>query len=177
MAVYRLDDFVPDLPPAGTYWIAASATVAGRVSIAPNVGVWFGAVARGDDELISIGEGTNVQDNAVLHVDPGYPLTIGRNCTIGHTAIVHGCSIGDNTLIGMGATIMNGASIGASCIIGANALVTENKIIPDNSLVMGAPAKVVRELDESAIAGLPAYAESYVRKWRRFAAGLAQLAA
>ena len=134
--------------------------------------VWFGAVIRGDNELITIGENSNVQDGVVMHTDPGLPLNVGRNCTIGHKAILHGCVIGDNTLIGMGAVILNRAKIGRNCLIGANALITEGKEIPDNSLVMGQPGKVAGELNEEAIARLTRSAETYVRNWQRFASGL-----
>lgn len=172
MPFYSLDGVSPELPEEGRYWIAPGAQVIGRVRLEANASVWFGAVLRGDNELIFVGENSNIQDGAVLHTDLGAPLTIGRNCTIGHKAILHGCAIGDNSLIGMGATVLNHARIGRNCLIGANALVTEGKIIPDNSLVLGAPGKVVRELSAEAIAGLPKAAEGYVRNWRRFAAGL-----
>jgi carbonic anhydrase/acetyltransferase-like protein (isoleucine patch superfamily) len=129
-------------------------------------------VLRGDNEWIEVGENSNVQDGAVLHTDIGAPLSIGRNCTIGHGAILHGCTIGDNSLVGMGTTILNHARIGRNCLIGANALITENKVIPDNSLVVGAPARVARELSAEAIAALPRSAEGYVRNWQRFARGL-----
>jgi carbonic anhydrase/acetyltransferase-like protein (isoleucine patch superfamily) len=175
MPVYRLDDAVPELPEPGSFWIAPTATVVGRVRIGRDVGVWFGAVLRGDDEALEVGECSNVQDNAVLHADPGFPLLVGRGCTIGHGAVVHGCTIGDNSLVGMGATVMNGARIGANCVIGANALITEGKAFPDNSLIMGAPAKALRELDADAVAGLSRSAEAYVRKWRRYAAGAAPM--
>jgi len=176
MAVYRLDEHSPELPEAGSFWIAASASVAGRVHIGRDVGIWFGASLRGDDEALEVGDGTNVQDNAVLHADPGFPLVIGRGCTIGHGAIVHGCTIGDNTLIGMGSTVMNGARIGPNCVVGANALITEGKVFPDNSLIMGAPAKAVRELDGEALAGLQMSAQVYVDKWRRYARGAVRIA-
>jgi carbonic anhydrase/acetyltransferase-like protein (isoleucine patch superfamily) len=170
MSIYSLDgDAAPELPEPGSFWVAASATVAGRVRLGRDVGIWFGAAIRGDDAVISIGDRTNVQDNAVLHADPGLPLTIGEDCTIGHGAIVHGCTVGNNTLIGMGATILNGARIGANCIVGANALVTEGKVFPDNSLIMGVPAKALRELDLEAIEGLKRAAAAYVAKWRRYA--------
>ena len=135
-----------------------------------SVGVWFGATLRGDNEDIEIGEGSNVQENCVLHTDMGFPLVVGRNCTIGHMAILHGCIIGDNSLIGMGATVLNGARIGRNCLIGAGALVTEKKEIPDGSLVMGSPGKVVRQLDEAAIRLLEASALSYQDRARLFAA-------
>ena len=175
MTIYALDGISPDLPEEGAYWIAPGAAVIGNVKLEANASVWFGAVLRGDNERITVGENSNVQDGAVLHTDPGIELTIGKNCTIGHKAILHGCTVGDNTLIGMGATILNRAQIGRNCLIGANALVTEGKIIPDNSLVMGAPAKVVRELTPDAIANLPKSAQGYVRNWQRFAKGFTPL--
>lgn len=175
MAVYALDGVAPQLPGEGQYWIAPSASVIGKVKLEPGASVWFGAVIRGDNELITIGENSNVQDGAVMHTDPGLPLTVGKGCTIGHKAILHGCTIGDNTLIGMGAVILNRARVGRNCLIGANALITEGKEIPDNSLVMGQPGKVAGELNEEAIARLGRSAEGYVRNWRRFAKGLTPL--
>jgi carbonic anhydrase/acetyltransferase-like protein (isoleucine patch superfamily) len=163
---------IPELPEDGAYWIAPSASVIGKVKLERFASVWFGAVIRGDNELITIGESSNIQDGAVMHTDPGLPLTVGRGCTIGHKAILHGCTIGDNTLIGMGAVILNRARIGRNCLIGANALVTEGKVIPDNSLVMGQPGKIAGELNEDAIARLAKSAETYVRNWQRFAVGL-----
>ena len=173
MACFALDGVSPDLPGDGKFWIAPGAAVIGKVRLHNNASIWFGAVLRGDNELISVGENSNVQDGCVLHTDMGSPLTIGRNCTIGHKAILHGCMIGDNSLVGMGATILNNAVIGKNCLIGANALIAEGKVIPDNSLVMGMPGKVVRELDADAMARLPKAAASYVRNWQRFAKGLA----
>lgn len=175
MTVYALEAVAPDLPEEGAYWIAPSASVIGNVKLERFASVWFGAVIRGDNERITIGENTNVQDGAVLHTDPGLPLTVGRNCTIGHKAILHGCAIGDNTLVGMGAVILNRARIGRNCLIGANALITEGKEIPDNSLVMGQPGKVAGELNEDAIARLGKSAETYVRNWQRFATSLRAL--
>ncbi len=175
MTLYALDGIAPQLPEEGACWVAPDAVLIGKIRLERNASVWFGAVLRGDNEWIAVGEGSNVQDGAVLHTDPGLKLSIGRNCTIGHKAILHGCTIGDNTLIGMGATILNGARIGSNCLIGANALVTEGKVIPDNSLVMGAPAKVVRELDAEAVAGLSKAAANYVRNWQRYAKGLIAL--
>ena len=172
MTLYALDGVSPELPEEGHYWVAPDAAVIGKVKLERNASVWFGAVLRGDNELILVGENSNVQDGCILHTDMGSPLTIGRNCTIGHKAMLHGCSIGDNSLIGMGATILNNATIGRNCLIGANALVAEGKVIPDNSLVMGMPGKVVRELDAEAIARLPKAAAGYVRNWQRFARGL-----
>ena len=172
MTVYALEGVAPELPEDGAYWIAPSASVIGKVKLEHFASVWFGAVIRGDNELITIGESSNIQDGAVLHTDPGLPLTVGRGCTIGHKAILHGCTIGDNTLIGMGAVILNRARIGRNCLIGANALVTEGKVIPDNSLVMGQPGKIAGELNDEAVARLTKSAETYVRNWQRFAVGL-----
>jgi carbonic anhydrase/acetyltransferase-like protein (isoleucine patch superfamily) len=175
MTVYSLDGVTPELPPENEYWIAPSAVVIGKVKLERNAGIWFGAVLRGDNELILIGEGSNIQDGCVLHTDMGAPLTVGRNCTIGHKAILHGCSIGDNSLIGMGSTILNHAKIGRNCLIGANALIAEGKAIPDNSLVMGAPGKVVREVSTEMAEQLTLSAKNYVKNWRRFAAGMREL--
>jgi carbonic anhydrase/acetyltransferase-like protein (isoleucine patch superfamily) len=172
MTIYALDGVSPELPDEGFYWIAQSADVMGRVRLAKNASVWFGAVLRGDNELILVGEGSNIQDGCVLHTDMGAPLTIGENCTIGHQAMLHGCTIGDNSLVGIGATILNHAVIGRNCLIGAHALIPEGKSIPDNSLVMGAPGRVVRQLDGEAVARLTRSAEGYVRNWQRYARGL-----
>ena len=174
MPIYALDGIAPQIDP-DIGWIAPSAVLVGDVVVGAEAGIWFGVVARGDIERISIGARTNVQENVVLHTDRGYPLDIGDNCTIGHSAIVHGCSIGDNTLIGMGATVLNGARIGRNCLIGANALITEGKEIPDNSMVVGAPGKVIRQIDEAGVANLAASAERYVRNAKRFAAGLTEV--
>jgi carbonic anhydrase/acetyltransferase-like protein (isoleucine patch superfamily) len=175
MAIYALDGNVPELPEAGQFWIAPEAHVVGRVRLGRDVGIWFGAVLRGDNELIDIGEGSNIQDGAMLHTDGGFPLVIGAGVTVGHHAILHGCAIGAGSLVGMGATILNGARIGARCLVGANALVTEGKIFPDGWLIMGSPAKAVRELDTAAIEGLQASAANYVANWRRFSVGLRRL--
>lgn len=171
MPLYALDGVAPTIDP-DVAWIAPDAVLVGKVTVAAEAGIWFGVVARGDNEPIAIGARTNVQENAVLHTDWGFPLTIGAGCTIGHKAMLHGCTIGDNTLIGMGATVLNGAKIGNDCLIGAGALVTEGKEIPDGSLVVGAPGKVVRQLDAEAIEGLKRSAEGYVKNARRFAKGL-----
>ena len=168
--IYALDGIVPQID--SDAWVADEATLIGKVVVGPEANIWFGAVIRGDNEEIRVGAGTNVQENAVLHTDMGYPLTIGTNCTIGHKAMLHGCTIGDGTLIGMGATVLNGAKIGNGCLIGACALITEGKEIPDGSLVMGSPGKVVRKLDETARAKLFASAASYQANARRFRAGL-----
>lgn len=157
----------------GEYWVAENATVIGSVLLENNASVWFNAVLRGDAELITIGENSNVQDGSVLHTDPGCPLVIGRNVTIGHKVMLHGCQIGDNSLIGINAVVLNRAKIGRNCLIGANALVTEGKEIPDNSMVLGSPAKVVRQLTEQEIAGLALSAQHYVENARRFRDGVA----
>lgn len=175
MPLYRLGDRVPKLPGAGLYWIAPDAQVIGDVQLGEDAGIWFGAVLRGDNDPIVIGAGTNIQDGVMVHTDPGKAVTIGEGCTIGHHAIIHGCTIGNNSLVGMGATVLNGARIGDNCLVGANALITEGKNFPDNSLIVGSPARVVRTLDDIAIAGLKLSAENYVRNWRRFAADLQPL--
>ena len=167
MPCFALDGISPDLPEPGAFWIAPSADLIGKVRLLRNASVWFHAVLRGDNEWITIGENSNVQDGCVLHTDPGAPLTIGRNCTIGHNAILHGCTIGDNSLVGMGATVLNHVVIGRNCLIGANALVAEGRVIPDNSLVVGMPAKVARTLDDESAAKLASSAERYVLKDRK----------
>ncbi|MCJ2012100.1 gamma carbonic anhydrase family protein [Methylobacterium sp. J-076] len=172
MPLYALDDHVPRLADPDRTWIAPDATVIGRVELGLDVGIWFGATLRGDNEPICIGARSNVQEGVVMHVDPGFPLTLGEDVTVGHGAIVHGCTIGDGTLIGMGATILNGAKIGRGSLVGANALVTEGKEFPDYSLIVGAPAKAIRVLDEAAIAGLLDSARRYVENGRRYAKGL-----
>ena len=175
MALYAMGDSTPQLPPEGEYWIAPNAQVIGAVRLARNASIWFGAVLRADNEPMTIGEGSNVQDGSVCHSDPGSPLTIGRNVTIGHLVMLHGCTIGDNTLIGIGSIILNRAKIGRNCLIGANTLITEDKEIPDNSMVMGAPGKVVRTLGDDYAAVLAGSAEGYVKNWQRFATGLKRL--
>lgn len=170
MPIYELDGITPQI--AEDSWVAPDANLIGNVHLHEAASVWFGCTLRGDNEPIVIGEGSNVQENTVMHTDPGFPLTIGRGCTIGHRAMLHGCSIGDNSLIGMGATVLNGAKIGKNCLIGAGALITEGKVIEDNSLVMGAPGKVVRRLDDAAAKGLTLSALTYQSNMRRFRAGL-----
>ena len=162
----------------GDYWVADSATVVGNVLLKQDASVWFNAVVRGDNDLITIGEGSNVQDGSVLHTDPGFPLTIGAHVTIGHKVMLHGCEIGEGSLIGINAVVLNGAKIGKNCLIGANTLITEGKEIPDNSMVMGSPGKVVRTLSEEQAAGIRAGAAHYVENARRFRTGaVAQAAA
>lgn len=172
MTIYSLADKKPQLPAPGEYWIADNAVVVGDVTLKPGASVWFGVTIRGDNDPITIGENSNIQDGSVLHSDPGEPLTIGRNVTVGHMAMLHSCTIGDNTLIGIGAVILGRAVIGNNCLIGANALITEGKVIPDGSLVMGQPGKVVRPLEPGQIAALTASAEHYVQNWKRYAQGL-----
>lgn len=173
MPLYELDGIAPTL--SDDTWVAPDANVIGNVSVKEGASIWFGCIIRGDNEPIVIGKGSNVQENTVMHTDPGCPLTIGENCTIGHKAMLHGCTIGDNSLIGMGATVLNGAKIGKNCLIGAGALVTEGKEIPDDSLVMGAPGKVVRQLDETAAKGLTGSALHYQANMRRFRDGLKEI--
>ena len=168
--IYALDGIAPQI--AEDTWVAPDANVIGRVFLEDGASIWFGSTIRGDNEDIRIGRGSNVQENCVFHTDPGCPLTIGENCTIGHQAMLHGCVIGDGSLIGMGATVLNGAVIGQGCLIGAGALIPEGKHIPDGSLVMGMPGKVVRELDETARLGLIQSAVHYQENMRRFCAGL-----
>ena len=168
--IWELDGIAPDI--AADAWIAPDAQIIGRVVIEPGASIWWGAVLRGDNEEIRIGRGSNVQDLCCLHTDPGFPLTIGANVTVGHRAMLHGCTIGDASLIGMGATVLNGAKIGRFCLIGAGALITEGKEIPDFSLVMGAPGKVVREISEDQAKALAGGAMHYVENWKRYRAGL-----
>jgi carbonic anhydrase/acetyltransferase-like protein (isoleucine patch superfamily) len=175
VTLLALDGIAPILP-AGFYWVADNATVIGDIEIGEDVGIWFGAVLRGDNERIRIGRGSNVQEHCVFHTDPGFPLSVGEDCTIGHRATLHGCSIGDGSLVGMSATILNGAVIGRGCLVGAGTLVTEGKSFPDHSLIVGSPAKLVRELDADAVARLRDSAQRYVQNARRFAAGLQPLA-
>tara|TARA_R110002051_G_scaffold57104_3_gene105821 strand:+ start:25339 stop:25857 length:519 start_codon:yes stop_codon:yes gene_type:complete len=164
--IYSLGDKTPQIDRDA--WVAPGCYVIGAVTLGAASSVWFGTTMRGDNEMITLGAGSNVQENCVLHTDMGFPLTIGAGCTIGHKAMLHGCTVGDNSLIGMGAAVLNGAVIGKNCLIGAGALITEGKVIPDGSLVVGAPGKVVRELDDAAIAGLRASALSYSENAVRF---------
>lgn len=172
MVIYALDGVTPELPAGGAYWIAPDAAVLGRVRLRRNASVWFGAVLRGDHELIDVGEDSNIQDCSVLHTDPGCPLTIGKGVTVGHRAMLHGCTIGDNSLIGIGASVLNRARIGRNCVVGAHALITEGKEIPDNSLVVGMPGRVVRTIEPETVAELTLSAQHYVQNWQRFKRGL-----
>lgn len=168
--IYAFEGHQPDI--AADAWVADDANVIGKIALAAESSIWFGATLRGDNELISIGARSNLQENVICHTDPGLPLTVGEDCTIGHRALLHGCTIGDGTLIGMGAMVMNGAVVGKGCLIGAGALIPEGKVIPDGSLVMGMPGRVIRALDEAARAGLIQSAAGYVAKAARFRAGL-----
>jgi len=172
MPLYAIDGKEPSFADADSNWIAPDATLIGDIRVGRNAGFWFGVVIRGDNEPVVIGADTNVQEHTVMHTDPGFPLTIGEGCTIGHRATLHGCTIGDNSLIGMGAIVLNGARIGKNSLVGAGALVTEGKEFPDNSLIVGSPAKAIRVLDDAASARLRGSAAHYVANGKRFKAGL-----
>lgn len=175
MAIYTLGDKSPNLPPPDEYWIAPDARVIGDVTLRSGASIWWGAVLRGDNDPIVIGEDSNIQDGSVLHTDPGEPLIVGRRVTVGHMAMLHGCEIGDNSLIGIGAVVLGRARIGKNCLIGAGALITEGKVIPDGSLVMGQPGKVIRMLEAGQIAALEASAQHYVQNWKRYVRDLKPL--
>jgi carbonic anhydrase/acetyltransferase-like protein (isoleucine patch superfamily) len=174
MALYQLDDLAPKLHE--TAWVADNAQVMGNVVLAEESSVWFGVVIRGDTETISVGRGSNIQDNSVLHADMGMPLTIGENVTVGHQVMLHGCTIGDGSLIGIQAVVLNGARIGKNCLVGAGSLVTEGKEFPDGSMILGSPAKVVRQLTPEQIEGLKMSAQHYVENARRYKTGLKKIA-
>ena len=173
MSLYQLDDLSPRL--ADTAWVADSAQVMGNVDLAADTSVWFGAVLRGDTEVIRVGRGSNIQDNSVVHADIGFPVMIGENVTIGHQVMLHGCSIGDGSLIGIQAVVLNGAKIGKHCLVGAGALVTEGQEFPDGSMIFGSPAKLVRQLTPEQMAGLDRSAEHYVENARRYRNGLKKI--
>ncbi|MGB6117342.1 MAG: gamma carbonic anhydrase family protein [Mesorhizobium sp.] len=175
MPLYSLDGIAPQFEDRDSVFVAPDAAVVGNVHVGKDVSIWFGVAIRGDNERITIGSSSNVQEHTVMHTDPGFKLTIGENCTIGHRAMLHGCTIGDNSLVGMGAIILNGAKIGNNCLVGAGALVTEGKEFPDNSLIVGSPAKAVRELTEEQAARLKMSAKHYVANGRRFAKGLKEI--
>jgi len=175
MAIYELDGQAPDLPADGNYFIAETATVIGRVRLKPGASVWFGAVLRGDNEWIEIGEGANVQDGSACHTDLGFPLHIGRNCTVGHNVILHGCTIEDGALIGMGSIVMNGAKIGRNSIVGAGSVITEGKEFPERSLIIGSPARVIRTLDDAQVQRMGSAAKFYVANGPRFQKGLKRI--
>jgi len=175
MAIYELDGQAPDLPADGNYFIADTADVIGKVRLQPRASVWFGAVLRGDNEWIEVGEGSNVQDNSTLHVDPGFPLVIGKDVTIGHNAIVHGCTLEDGVLIGMGSIVMNGARIRRGSVVGAGSVITEGKEFPEYSLIIGAPARAIRTLDAAQIEQMTRPAKSYAVRGPQFKAGLKKI--
>jgi carbonic anhydrase/acetyltransferase-like protein (isoleucine patch superfamily) len=170
--IYELDGHRPELPEAGRYWIAPNASVIGKVRMKLDTSVWFGAVLRGDNEWIELGERSQIQDNATLHTDPGYPMVIGPDCVIGHNVILHGCTIGAKSLVGMGAIMLNGSRIGENCLVGAGALITEDKTFPDGSLIVGAPARAIRTLDDETKKRIAAGADVYVRRFKQYAKGL-----
>ncbi|EJL80152.1 isoleucine patch superfamily enzyme, carbonic anhydrase/acetyltransferase [Polaromonas sp. CF318] len=170
MALYQLDNLAPAVHESA--WVADNAQVMGNVKLAEDSSVWFGVVIRGDTETISVGRGSNIQDNSVLHADMGLPLTIGENVTVGHQVMLHGCTIGDGSLIGIQAVVLNGAKIGKNCLVGAGSLVTEGKEFPDGSMILGSPAKAVRQLSPEQIEGLKMSAKHYVDNARRYKTGL-----
>lgn len=173
MAIYELDGVAPRM--AESAWVADSGQVVGNVVLGENSSVWFGAVLRGDNETITVGDGSNIQDGSVLHADPGFPMTMGKNVTVGHQVVLHGCTIGDESLIGIGATVLNGAKIGRNCLVGAGSLVTEGKEFPDGSMIIGSPAKVVRSLTPEQIAGLRRSAQHYCDNAERYRKGLKKI--
>jgi carbonic anhydrase/acetyltransferase-like protein (isoleucine patch superfamily) len=175
MPIYELDGQAPEFPASGDYFIADTATVIGKVRLHDSASVWFGAVLRGDNEWIEIGENSNVQDNATCHTDPGFPLLIGKNCTVGHNVILHGCTLEDGALVGMGSIVMNGAKIGRGSVVGAGAVITEGKQFPEHSLIIGAPARVIRTLDAAQVERMGSAARSYVKNGPRYVRGLRKI--
>lgn len=172
MALYELDGVAVKTPGPGRYWVADNAVVIGNVEIGDDASIWFNSVVRGDNDAIRIGAGSNIQDGCVLHVDPGFPMTIGGNVTVGHMVLLHGCTIGAGSLIGMGSIIMNGVVIGEQCLIGANTLIPEGKVIPPRTMVFGAPGKIIRALTDAEVERIGGTAGNYQRNWRKFASGL-----
>lgn len=168
MPLYALEDWSPELPPKGQYWLAPTATLIGKVKLLPGASVWFGAVLRGDNELITVGERTNIQDLSILHTDPGIPITLGSDVTIGHGVVLHGATVGDNTVIGMGATLLNRCKIGKNSIVGAHALIPEGKEFPDNSLIVGVPGKAIRTIADDQTQMLTLNAKIYFDRWQRY---------
>ena len=175
MPIYRLETDSPELPSRGRYYVAENATLIGRVRLKEGASIWWGAVLRGDNEWIEVGERSNIQESCTLHTDMGFPMVIGPDCTIGHNVVLHGCTIAEGSLIGMGAVVLNGAKIGKHSLVGAGALVTEGKEFPDNSLIVGAPARVVRTLDDKAKAMIAGGADIYVRRSQAYAKGLKRI--
>lgn len=176
MALFALDGAGVETPADGSYWVAPNAVVLGRVVLATDSSVWFGAVLRGDNEPICVGARSNVQDGSVLHTDPGFPLDIGEDCTIGHMVMLHGCTIGRGSLIGIGSIVLNGARIGEECLIGANTLIPEGKVIPPRSMVLGSPGKIVRQLTDDDVRRFGGAAGRYVANWKRYKAGFTPMA-
>ena len=174
MTLYTLDGIAPRTPADARFWIAPNAVVVGNVEIGEDASVWFGAVIRGDLDTIRIGAGTNIQDGSVLHADPGMPLTIGPNCSVGHLAMVHGCTVGAGSLIGIGAIVLNGADIGEDCLVGAGTLVPEGKVYPARSLILGSPGRVVRQLTSEDVERLRKTAAGYQSRWKRYVAGMVE---
>jgi carbonic anhydrase/acetyltransferase-like protein (isoleucine patch superfamily) len=172
MSLYELDGTRVTTPGNGRYWVAPTAVLIGKVILEEDASVWFGSVLRGDNEPITVGARSNIQEGCVLHTDPGFPLTIAEGCTIGHMVMLHGCTIGRGSLIGIGSIILNGARIGEECLIGANTLIAEGKEIPPRSMVLGSPGKIVRQLTDEDAARFGAAAVRYVKNWQRFAKGL-----
>ena len=172
MSLYSLDDVRVRTPESGQYWVAPNATVVGNVIIEENASVWFNSVIRGDNEPITIGRGSNIQDGCVLHTDPGFPMVIEEDCTVGHMVMLHGCTLKKGCLVGIGAVVLNGAVIGEDSLIGAHALVPEGKVIPPRSVVMGVPGKIVREASDEDIARNRGATANYQRNWKRFVAGM-----
>jgi len=175
MPIFEIDGQAPEFPADGRYWVAETATLIGRVRLKSQASVWFGAVLRGDNEWIELGERSQIQDNSTLHTDPGFPLTIGVDCVIGHKVVLHGCTIGNNSLVGMGAIVLNGAKVGNNSLVGAGALITEGKEFPHNSLIVGSPARVIRTLDDKGAAMIAAGADIYVKRWQQYAKGLRRI--
>jgi carbonic anhydrase/acetyltransferase-like protein (isoleucine patch superfamily) len=175
MAIYELNGQAPELPSDGNYFIAESAALIGKIRLLSAASVWFGAVLRGDNEWIEIGENSNVQDNCTCHTDMGFPLTIGKNCTVGHNVILHGCTIADGALVGMGSIVMNGARIGRGSIVGAGSVITEGKQFPEYSLIIGSPARVIRTLDPAQVTAMGSAARFYVSNGARFKSGLKKI--
>lgn len=175
MSIYRLGEYAPQIDPQS--WVAPNATLIGQVVLARNASVWWNCTLRGDTDRLHIGENSNIQDNSVLHTDPGLELVVGANVTVGHMVMLHGCSIGDGTLIGIGSIVLNRAQIGRNSLVGANTLIPEGKVYPDGVLILGSPGKVVRELTTEEIARLPGSAERYVQNWQRYQRELAPLGA
>ena len=173
MPIYSLGLHAPQIDPHS--WVAPNATLIGQVHLAKNASIWWNATLRGDKDLISIGENSNIQDGSVLHTDPGMPLIVGSKVTVGHLVMLHGCTVGDCSLIGIGAILLNRSVIGKNCLVGANALIPEGKVFPERSLIIGSPGKVVRELSDEEVARLPGSAERYVQNWQRYQQELAQL--